>query len=164
METIDILQGLMILAPIVFFAALLLILIRFSKANSREFRINLLSVIGGVVGVVVSFGVGADNGAGGFYITGFFYFITGSFIALVTPLGGVFQAVGIAYVTDLTYNHGWHSSSEIGMTLAVAVTAMVLVSIVFPLGPGYEHRSVGLAHRFITLSLPRTHGEKPTPD
>jgi hypothetical protein len=160
METIDILQGLMLLAPFVFFAALLLILVRHSRANGREFRINLMSVIGGTVGVVVSFGVAAGNGSGGVYVSGFLLFITGSFIALATPLGGVFQALGVAYVTDLTVNHGWHASSEIGVTLAVAVTVMVLMSIAFPLGPGYERKSIRLEQRFITVTLPRTKREK----
>jgi len=164
METIDILQGLMILAPVVFFAAVLLILIRFSKATSRGLRINLLSVSGGVVGVVVSFGIGADNGSGGFDVAGSIYFIVGSFIALVTPMGGIFQAMGVGYVTNLTYNHGWHASSEIGITLGVAVATMILMSMLFPLGPGYEHKSVGLAERFITISFPRKYGEKSKPD
>lgn len=80
-------------------------------------------------------------------------FVFGSLLALVTPTGGLLQAIGLVgfYVREVDMEEwlpsGWVGGLAIGWYLGILSAALVLASMVLPLGIGYSDLTMSWSRR-----------------
>ena len=79
-------------------------------------------------------------------------FMIGTALAFLTPLGGAAQLAGVLGFYSASSEHLFVSEFAAGMAVASAAALIVLVSLAWPLGVGYEDRPLGLRARLLTVS------------
>lgn len=148
---------------------------------ARSLKVNLLAILGGLLGVMcilLPWSVTSTDGVFGSTTTesvmtdyihdgdsafsfAIVLFLLGSALALLTPLGSVGQFFGwltflAAIFGDLRTIHTAIAditlSLGLGFVVGVVASALVIASLLRPLGLGYTKGYVGVAQRFLTVS------------
>ena len=134
-------------------------------------RLNILCLVGAVVGVIAVFSTWMTLGFGfstremnlidiytevrsssDFWLPAVLCLI-GAAVSFISPLGGVLQIVGAPlYVAVFMSTSDPRLPSGIGPYLALAGAIIVLASLVYPVGPGYRIKPVGVTGRLLTIS------------
>ena len=144
-----------------------------------KLRINVLCIVGAVIGIVSLFAVWLTVGIGhhgsppieihtglelflesntywhidpSIHIL-FALFAVGAFIGFVSPLGSVLEAAGISY---LYLNNPFPDSQpyefQIGLYLGVLSSIVMFLSVLYPVGLSYHGRHFGFRARILTVS------------
>lgn len=79
-------------------------------------------------------------------------FVLGTALAFLTPLGGAPQLVGVLGFYTVSSEHLFVSEFTAGLVVATAAALIVLASLWFPLGVGYERGPVSLKSRLLTVT------------
>jgi len=98
------------------------------------------------------------------YLIGFGLYVGGAILSFATPLAGIPQAIGLTelYLKELerqesfrdygTYQGGF----AVGFVIACLSSVLVLVSLIKPLGVGYEKSPLPWAKRLRVWTIPKT--------
>jgi len=84
-------------------------------------------------------------------------FVLGTIVTFYSPLGGIFQCIGVVSFGALylaahgTFSDHW-GGVGFGFILGIISTMVVLISLIRPMGIGLENDSFGLKGRLLTIS------------
>lgn len=141
----------------------------------RTVRVNVLCLMGAILGVFCIFEWGWASGGYGIGmiqvdwhywppIEGFatgevfcYLFVLGTILAFVTPAAGFLQLSGVTIFAFRLHDilNGAAGSGEWGITgyvAAIVTTSIVVASLPFPYGIGYKNKSVDILGRLLTIS------------
>lgn len=139
--------------------------------------VNVLALCGAVIGVAAilctwftwDFWVGTSSMSLWAFLTrdgfairhivdlGGVLFVSATIAALFTQVSGSVQIIGLAMVfTDAAD----HAAMEIGFYMGVLSAAIILASVAFPVGPGFEAGSYHLRNRLVVIGRKASQPEK----
>lgn len=145
-------------------------------------RLNILCLVGAIIGVVAVFSTWITIGfmfwsremnlidlynqvgsSSDFYLPAVLLLI-GAVVAFVSPLGGILQVVGAPlFFSAFASNSENALPSGLGPYLAIVGALIVLGSLMYPVGIGYRQKPAGVIGRLFTISpggplrQPRSH-------
>jgi 4-amino-4-deoxy-L-arabinose transferase-like glycosyltransferase len=151
----EIYQVLVLAGPLL---ALLLVawaLRRYQRNGSLIVRLNIVAALGAPLGVLAALGMGSSNGSGGFEILGVILMIVASCFTILSPLAGTGQMTVV--ILDLLWAFQRHDYLETnwGHPMGIAVAVAVIISMIVPIGIGYDRKAMRTSHRLLTLSISR---------
>ena len=135
-----------------------------------SFRVNLLALVGAIIGVVAIFPTwvsaslfvwsadfnlidlvnDAENAT---LLVGCWLFLIGVILAIFTPLGGFLEIIGVAlFMTWFVPETDGDLPSNIGSYLGIVAGVIALVSLARPLGPGLMSGPIRLKDRLLVFS------------
>lgn len=158
----EIYQVLVLAGPLL---ALLLVawaLHRYQRNRNLVVRLNIVAALGAPLGVLAALGMGFEDGGGGFYVLGPVLMIVASCFTILSPIAGTGQ-MGAA-ILDLLWAYQGHDylMTHWGHPMAIAVSTAVIISMIYPIGIGYDRGAMRTSHRLLTLSISRRQGRTPS--
>jgi len=130
-------------------------------------RINLLGLVGAITGIVAIFstwlGLGHlitfnlidvlnDVSVNGIAWYSAVLFITGTLVALLSPVGGVLQVGGLSLWWYYVLQESDKIPSKVGSYIGLISAVIVLASMARPLGPGLIEGPFELKSRLLTFT------------
>jgi hypothetical protein len=149
----EVYQVLVLAGPILALLLVVWALHRYQRNRNLVIRLNIVAALGAPLGVLAALGMGFGNGGGGIDFFGPVLMIVASCFTILSPIAGIGQ-MGVA-ILDLLWAYQGHDylMTHWGHPMAIAVSTAVIISMIYPIGIGYDRKAMRTSHRLLTLSI-----------
>ena len=153
LTTGEIYQVLVLAGPLLALLFVAWALHRFQRNRNLVIRLNIVAALGAPLGVLAALGMGFEEGRGGFYVLGPILMIVASCFTILSPIAGIGQMAAV--ILDLLWAFQRHDYLETnwGHPMGLAVSVAVIISMIYPMGVGYDRKAMRTSNRLLTLSV-----------
>jgi len=157
----EIYQVLVLAGPLLSLFLVAWALHRFQRNRNLVIRLNIVAALGAPLGVLAALGMGFNDGSGGFNVLGIILMIVASCFTILSPIAGIGQMAAV--ILDFLWAFQRHNYLETqwGHPMGIAVSVAVIMSMIYPIGIGYDRKAMRTSHRLLTLSIGRRQDRAP---